>query len=524
MVMTILSIISFIILLIFQGGFYPYAYLIVALIGCVGLIISKRSINITKELVFLLVISLAYILSSLHNGISYGILGQTFLPLACFVMGVVFFSLDDIEKKTILNSLILIGIVSSVIAVIMYIFSVGESNGFINVGRLQFTFQYANVAGTWFGVSFILARDSENKTYQYLSVFNVLALLATKSVGAIAIFIILQVIWYVKKSRKNRILLIGTSVALIISAFVIARRFSEAKYTFIERIIQSMDGIKVQLSHCLFGIGTGNWQYLYPYYQSAQYKAGVIHNSYVQAGVSAGLIPMLILIILLVICIKKYIRNYGFATEAALFIMLHSIMDYCMSFAFIDILLVFLFVYSNEEEIKVLDNKIQLKIPIVLCFILMSLGLYGVFQIRTIESYELHNNYIGLMKQYNSHKSMMKNGYRENQLYLEALIGLNKSKKVEKFIENNYHLPANSAFDKLLLKSEENGLIVDMAINEIKKQPYNYELIQQVTKLIQEKKPSDSDKEKYKKYLEEVNAKIKEKPAKWLNNQEEVLY
>ena len=271
-------------------------------------------------------------------------------------MGVVFFSLDDIEKKTILNSLILIGIVSSVIAVIMYIFSVGESNGFINVGRLQFTFQYANVAGTWFGVSFILARDSENKTYQYLSVFNILALLATKSVGAIAIFIILQVIWYVKKSRKNRILLIGTSVALIISAFVIARRFSEAKYTFIERIIQSMDGIKVQLSHCLFGIGTGNWQYLYPYYQSAQYKAGVIHNSYVQAGVSAGLIPMLILIILLVICIKKYIRNYGFATEAALFIMLHSIMDYCMSFAFIDILLVFLFVYSNEEEIKVLDN------------------------------------------------------------------------------------------------------------------------------------------------------------------------
>ena len=204
--------------------------------------------------------------------------------------------------------------------------------------------------------------------------------------------------------------------------------------------------------------------------------------------------------------------------------MLHSIMDYCMSFAFIDILLVFLFVYSNEEEIKVLDNKIQLKIPIVLCFILMSLGLYGVFQIRTIESYELHYNYIGLMKQYNSHKSMMKNGYRENQLYLEALIGLNKSKKVEKFIENNYHLPANSAFDKLLLKSEENGLTVDMAINEIKKQPYNYELIQQVTKLIQEKKPSDSDKEKYKKYLEEVNAKIKEKPAKWLNNQEEVLY
>ncbi len=70
---------------------------------------------------------------------------------------------------------------------------------------------------------------------------------------------------------------------------------------------------------------------------------------------------MLILIILLVICIKKYIRNYGFVTEAALFIMLHSIMDYCMSFAFIDILLVFLLYIANEEEIKVLDNKIQLK-------------------------------------------------------------------------------------------------------------------------------------------------------------------
>ncbi len=44
MVMTILSIISFIILLIFQGGFYPYAYLIAALIGCAGLIISKKEV------------------------------------------------------------------------------------------------------------------------------------------------------------------------------------------------------------------------------------------------------------------------------------------------------------------------------------------------------------------------------------------------------------------------------------------------------------------------------------------------
>ena len=37
-IMAILSIISIIIILIFQGGFYPYAYLLVALLGGVGII------------------------------------------------------------------------------------------------------------------------------------------------------------------------------------------------------------------------------------------------------------------------------------------------------------------------------------------------------------------------------------------------------------------------------------------------------------------------------------------------------
>lgn len=57
-IMAILSISSIIILLIFQGGFYPYAYLLVALLGGVGIIVSKRSIAITRELGFLFIISL----------------------------------------------------------------------------------------------------------------------------------------------------------------------------------------------------------------------------------------------------------------------------------------------------------------------------------------------------------------------------------------------------------------------------------------------------------------------------------
>mgnify|MGYP005932995299 FL=1 len=96
--MAILSITSIIILLIFQGGFYPYAYLLVALLGGVGIIVSKRSIAITRELGFLFIISLAYLFSSLYNGLSYGTLGQTLLPLACLIMGMVFSLLDDEEK------------------------------------------------------------------------------------------------------------------------------------------------------------------------------------------------------------------------------------------------------------------------------------------------------------------------------------------------------------------------------------------------------------------------------------------
>ena len=61
-------------------------------------------------------------------------------------MGMVFSLLDDEEKKAVLKGVIILGIVSSIIAVIMYIFSIGEGSGFINAGRLQFTFQYANVA------------------------------------------------------------------------------------------------------------------------------------------------------------------------------------------------------------------------------------------------------------------------------------------------------------------------------------------------------------------------------------------
>ena len=516
--------------------------------------LSKKNIVVTKELIILRVIAFMYLLAAIINGISYSTLSYGLIPIICLITFANFISMDNVKKENVISGIEVLGIVSSVFAILIFVgfFSIP---GGMNAGRLQFTFQYANVAGTWFAVCFVLARDSQCKTVRILSPINLIALFMTKSIGAITILFVLQIVWVIRKAfkysnKKSRVsvysILCGVG-ALAVTIIVVATRFGQGRYTFIERLIQSYDGLKVMGSHILTGIGAGNWQYIYPFYQSAQYKAGVIHNSYVQIGVSSGIVPMICMIVLLLSVVAKFVKKNERKIEAAFFILMHSMVDYCLSFMCIDLLLIVLLgccsynVNENDipENIKIVSRMRKLigrrtvkihdgvkrAVRITVCFLMLGIFLfayYGTMQIRTLESMISVANTKGAVSTYNNNCTFMRNGYKENELYVQALLTGGRYKKVLKELKVCKKKSANISYYEILARTNKNMLEIDDVIQVVQSQPYNYEMLCRLTEIVQSEKYLESDIKKYERTILGINQMIKEKPASWLNNQKEV--
>lgn len=547
----ILSILIF--LLAFQGGFYSSSFLLVGMFGTLFLIFSKKKIFITKEIILLSVVAIIYLLSVIVNEISYSALSCGLIPLICLIVVVIFSSMEEGEKNKVFSGLEIMGIASSIIAVFTFI-GLFHISGGMNAGRLQFTFQYANVAGTWFAVCFILARDSQRKIVKLLAPVNLLTLLMTKSIGAIIILFILQTIWVIRRALKFRTkkewgIAIAYFLMSIIATIVVSTRLGQGIYTFIERLIQSYDGLKVIDSHILTGIGAGNWQYVYPFYQSAQYKAGVIHNSYVQIGVSAGIIPMIFMIGLLISVAIKFIRKNDCKTEAAFFILLHSMMDYCLSFVCIDVLLIVLlgFCHSNGNErviseienkkiVEIMRNLIEQKtvkisvrmkkaIRISAYFLFLGVfcfGYYGTMQIRTMEQMIGVGNTDEAISIYKNNSAFMKNGYRENELYFQALLMGGENSAVVEKAERCKKKSSQVQYYEVLARELQGKADMECLIRVAEAQPFHYEMLCELTELVKKGNYSEEEFKKYERTLSEINKKIKEKPACWLNNQKEV--
>lgn len=539
-------------LLMFQGGFYSSAYLLVGITGTFFMMISKRRIVVSSEIKGLIILVIAYFLSAINHGISYSVLNQSSLLLICLVIACLIQMMNVEENSRLIRHIEVMGIISSVIGILIFV-GVLSFPGGMNAGRLQFTFQYANVAGTWFAVCFILARDSKNKSIRALSFMNLIALFMTKSIGAIIVLFFFQTIWMFRKVKEKRTkpawgIFIGYCCVCLIATLVVATRLEQGIYTFVERLIQIYDGLRVMVSNLLLGIGAGNWQYVYPFHQSAQYKAGVIHSSYVQMGVSAGIVLMVIMLTLLICVAIRFIRKYNRVTEAALFILFHSMLDYCLSFACIDVLLIilletdsergnlfqikdkYIFQKSEKYNMKRITNLLKnfsRKIRITFCLLMVAVlcfGYYGTMQIRNMEKFIAANDNDKAIEIYNNNHAFMENGYKEKELYTEALFKKGEYKQVVNVLKQENKESYRMCLYKIMSEQNVGEITIDELINIVNVQPFNIELIEQITNIVENRKFSDSDVDKYNNNLSSINKKTKKWPACRLNNQKEADY
>lgn len=149
-------------------------------------------------------------------------------------------------------------------------------------------------------------------------------------------------------SLSLRALIVGPGACLAMAVVFLlvghGDRIQQAMDTFTIRLVYDMDAIWVLMSNSLLGVGPDMWRYVYPQLQSAQYAASVVHCSYLQVAVDAGVPTLLLLAFAVFLGLRGlWRRRCGHMGQlaCALLIAVHSVLDFDLQFASI----AFLFVY-----------------------------------------------------------------------------------------------------------------------------------------------------------------------------------
>jgi len=399
--------------ILLQGGFFPVVYLLFGLISAIMVIVYCKQLPQWRETLLFGGVCLLYIISAIINGFSLDLLTKAIRPLSYFMLWLIVTNLTDREHERLNKAVATITVIFAFLAILAFI-SPYQPRGFVSANRLQFTFQYANAAGIYFASVALAARSlDERRDYRIKRLIPVLevALLLTRSLGSIIAYglglllaarlrdktnmmvfiyedytrllfsglfamgifmcvvvfklpamaaLILAILClfcqYVHRIimysfKHGGVYLLPTAFAAGLILLPFSKRLQQGEQTFYERLVQASDAIRALCTSMLTGIGPGNWDHLRGYWQTAQYTAGYVHSSYLQAGVDAGLPVLLIIGALLAFHIKKMKDQKPYLAAASFAILLHNTLDISMLFMPVVILL-FLLGYDTEKTVK----------------------------------------------------------------------------------------------------------------------------------------------------------------------------
>ncbi|GAK43453.1 hypothetical protein TCA2_5951 [Paenibacillus sp. TCA20] len=136
------------------------------------------------------------------------------------------------------------------------------------------------------------------------------------------------------------------------------------QHSVLERFTFYRDALKLLADYPIIGAGGGAWAALYETYQNNPYTSRQAHNFFMQYLVEVGILGFIIFMAFMIFIIWKYIRGYIRQSEQdreshflyfiiTFSILVHSILDFNMSYAFIG-MLVFL---GFGGMAAVMDNK-----------------------------------------------------------------------------------------------------------------------------------------------------------------------
>ncbi|WP_226000464.1 O-antigen ligase family protein [Paenibacillus sp. BJ-4] len=146
-------------------------------------------------------------------------------------------------------------------------------------------------------------------------------------------------------------LLIGTGLRSFLPANVETRleNINFQQHSVLERITFYRDASKLIADYPLIGAGGGGWATLYEKYQDYGYTSAQAHNFFMQYLVEVGILGFIIFMAFILYIFYKYIKGYIKNDEEnrdshflylilAMSILLHSLLDFNMSYVFMGIL------------------------------------------------------------------------------------------------------------------------------------------------------------------------------------------
>ena len=350
----------FAVLLVCQGGYFPEAACVCGIAaGLVALLLAVRGRLALRgaplvPTAFALV-GCACLIGSACAGMTLGMASAASSWFAVAAVALVGEAAMSESRQGVVRGFCWVGVVAAFVGLLMYAQFV-PIEGSVNAGRLQFLFQYANAAGVFFAACALLCSFARGRLRSFAAA-PICALLLTQSMGAVAVFAAAVVVVAALRLRAGdrdlvRALLAQTVIgvaafaicaaagagylagiataALLVAGIAYPRiervlppvgalggvlvlavaavaallaatgRLVEASQTFIERFIQMGDAFSLLMMSPLFGIGADMWQFAYPFVQSAQYVANVVHGSYVQIALDGGIVALALVLVAVV--------------------------------------------------------------------------------------------------------------------------------------------------------------------------------------------------------------------------------
>ncbi len=447
-----------------QGGYFAGGIISVGLIISFVMFRSKIQIKITDVIFF--VFCLWYLFCSLKPGFDIRYTAKGLLPMLCLLFKFMLPENAD-DKKTILERIVVISFYITFFAILIGMYSSITS---MRLRRLTFPFQYANACGIFFGIMFILSRYMEFEWARKRQYVFFIGLLLTQSVGAIGLTVLAEV--FLSRNIKRTFAIIAI---LLIGAIVLKSRVYQSIGTFIERFLQMYDGIICTADNIVFGIGAGRWELVKNLYQSGFYDAREIHSSIVQIAVDSGIIGLGLFLASVIYAIKKTRLMERVYLVALLMILIHSCLDFTLTFSAMGFLIMILLGCGNDCSSKVLEinkaSKISLSCLLIVLFVTLACGMY---QIKKLDGIDITKRYSAYIHYYDTNILSQKS-VKTKENYAKALYATGHKDMCLNVLENMDVLST----DMIIL---EKGCVGDWqgTINHLNAQPYNENLYKTV--------------------------------------------
>lgn len=525
--------------LLIQGAYYPAIFLTAAIIlSCSALLKKQRRPPGCERLLW--GIAGLYLIASLVNGYASDSLAQACLPLTCALFLYLYNGFSVSEKSFMLRVIILGGGILAGFSILAFCGTV-YFPGAAASHRLQSTFQYANAAGSWFAALAILAQDYADVRIRKFLIPVITALFLTQSVGAISLYIAVQIlriwknreksVWYksalahilggifalgfyfitgwiawlpvllmyfvggywekslpfIQKLKPGWLMVPAAGTAITLAIF--SRRFSSSLLTFVERLVQISDGLRVIAAHPFWGVGAGNWGILYPYYQSAQYTSTVIHSSIIQTGVDSGIFAMAAAVIFLICAWKN--KKCGLSeTYAAGLLIAHSFLDFTMQFFPIAaLLLAILFAGEGFTDSASTGPAGRYHFPHIISLLTVILCLtlfYGQLQYRFMARQAQTSDWNAVVDTYEQNEILFGENKAARNIYIRALYYSGGPHKVIDFTEKIGGLTA----EEVLLQAQalqqigEQDRACHLLLEQLAQQIYRVGLFEETARLL----------------------------------------